>query len=387
MIETVKYRTVSIPIYPWRHSSGREYFRFKRADGKHTTRATIEKARAAAKEHAQATHKGTLDLETLTPEQVRAMKRMIEADPTCRLVDEFLVWHGRRAPKKLLGEALDEFLATKQQNRGRSAQNVKTLNSRLTILKPLRSKMLCDISPVDLVIRSTIAPRTRVNIRGSVVTFFLWCVERGYLHVSPGDKTAAERIEKPISRRKIPATYTPDQFRICMEAVIPKFLPWLACGGLAGIRTDELHPLPGGEKDPLRWEDFKWERDIIVIRPETDKNGHGRVVPILPSLRLWLHPVSQETGPLISCLPSSGNDPETTRLGKLIGGWKSNALRHSYISYRAATEGLAKTAMECGNSESEAKRSYNNAKSPDEAADWFSTGISCKLENTERTAL
>jgi hypothetical protein len=41
-------------------------------------------------------------------------------------------------------------------------------------------------------------------------------------------------------------------------------------------------------------------------------------------------------------------------------------------AYRAAQVGLGKTAMEAGNSESEAKRSYNDAMSEADAAQYFS---------------
>jgi integrase len=366
--EVVRYRTVSITVYPWRHPSGRDYWRFQRNDGKHTTRSTLEKAKAAAKIHAQDIHRGTLDLSSLSPDQTRKLQRIVEADPTLALVDEFLLWHSRKAPKKLLGEALDEFLAAKEANRGRSAQNVKTLTTRLSILKPLRGKCLSQITVHDLPAAEG-APRTRKNIRSSMITFFRWCQKYEYL--PHGEKTAPERLETPISRRKVPATYTPHELRTLLANVAPKFLPWLACGAFAGIRMDELHPLPGGEKSPLDWADFDWKKKVIRIRPETDKNGYGRVTPIHPVLRHWLYPVMKPEGPLITSLPSSGNEPETTRLGRLVGGWKANALRHSYISYRAAKVGLAKAAMECGNSESEAKKSYNDAKTEADSDEWF----------------
>jgi hypothetical protein len=59
------------------------------------------------------------------------------------------------------------------------------------------------------------------------------------------------------------------------------------------------------------------------------------------------------------------------RLGKVIGGWQRNALRHSFISYRAAQVGLGKAALEAGNSETEARRSYNDSKTEAEAGEWF----------------
>jgi citrate lyase beta subunit len=43
-----------------------------------------------------------------------------------------------------------------------------------------------------------------------------------------------------------------------------------------------------------------------------------------------------------------GKEAETTRLGKLLGGWRRNALRHSFLSYRAAQVGIAQAAREAG---------------------------------------
>lgn len=368
--ELVKYKTVSITVYPITRSTG-DYWQFKRQDGSQVTRKTLEKAKTEAKTYAQATYKGSLDLDTLTPDQIRAMKRMIDADPTCRLVDEFLVWHCKRAPKVLVGTAMDEFLATKEANRGRSSQNVTTLRTHLNKLSALRSRIIAEVSVTDLP-AITGASRTRRNVRAAWVTFFRWCAQREYL--PHGEKTAPERIEKPIVKRKVPKTYSPDELEILLAHVQPQFLPWLALAAFAGIRTDESFPLATGEKEPLDWSDFHWDRDIIIVRPETDKNGHRRVVPILPVLRHWLFPIRQKSGPLTTASPSSGKYSETARLGKFIGGWKPNALRHSFISYRAAEVGLAKTAMECGNSETEAAKSYNDAKSPAEAKAWFSAG-------------
>jgi hypothetical protein len=68
---------------------------------------------------------------------------------------------------------------------------------------------------------------------------------------------------------------------------------------------------------------------------------------------------------------------ETTRLGNLIGGWKRNALRHSWLTYRSAIVGISQTANEAGNSESEARRSYVDAQGEDVAKAWFSVFPKC----------
>ena len=371
----VKYRTVSIGIYPV-SIKNKECWRFETTENgkrKYVTRSTLEKAKRDARKHAQATFRGALDLDTLTPQQLAAMKRMIEADPTCKLVDEFLVWHLRKAPKKLLGEAIDEFLDAKRLNQGRSNYNVETLARHLSRLAPLRKRMVADIAVSDLP-PLVGAPRTRSNIRAGWVTFFLWCAEKEFL--PHGEKTAPERLDKPIEETAIPSTYSPAELKVLFENVREPYIPWLALAAFAGFRTEEICPDKKSRKSPLDWSDFHWDRDLIIVRPETAKTKRRRVVPILPALRSWLYPIKKESGGIGPHLPPStppkgGQEAETTRLGKTINGWKRNALRHSFISYRAAIVGLGQTAMEAGNSESEARKSYNDAKGADEAALWF----------------
>lgn len=101
-------------------------------------------------------------------------------------------------------------------------------------------------------------------------------------------------------------------------------------------------------------------------------------MPILPALAHWLKPHAKEKGRIVpDRAPHKIGKTFTSitaQLGELVGGWKPNALRHSFISYRAAIVGLGQTAMEAGNSESEARRSYNDAKTQAEAEDWFAFG-------------
>lgn len=369
---TVKYKTVSITVYPWRHPSGREYWQF-RHDGHKITRSTEAKAKKEALRIAQATYRGQLDLDALTPEQTAAVKRMIAADPSCKLIDEYLVWHGKRTPRKPLREAEREFLEAKQAARGNSRHNLDNLARHVA---KLPSMILADIAPADLPANPGSA-RTRANVRAAWITFFRWCQKRQYL--PHGEPTAPERLDRPIVVPGVPSTYSPEELRVLLDAVSPQYLPWLALAAFAGLRSEEVCPSPGSDKSPLAWEDFHWPRDIIIIRPDTAKTGRRRVVPIMPALRAWLTPGEGPVGPHLppACPPCGGKLAETTRLGKLIGGWRRNALRHSFISYRAAQVGLAQTAMEAGNSESEARRSYNDAKGADEAARWFSVFPKC----------
>jgi integrase len=235
----------------------------------------------------------------------------------------------------------------------------------------LRSVTLADLEAWLASARK--APKGRKNVRTSAVTFFRWARKRDYL---PDAVTVAEKLEPPKVPRSIPETWSPTEFQTLLNHCPPAYLPWLILAGQAGFRHEELFAEQSSGKSPLDWSDFHWDRSLIIVRPETSKNDERRVVPILPAVRSWLYPRRKESGRVVPSRP-----PHKTRklapaitaaLGEHVGGWRQNALRHSFISYRAAQVGLAQTAMEAGNSEKEARRSYHDAMGLDAANEWFS---------------
>ena len=182
-------------------------------------------------------------------------------------------------------------------------------------------------------------------------------------------------MEKPSCPRTTPVIYTPDELDLLLADVSQSYLPWLALAAWAGIRAEEICPDKGSRKDGLCWEDFKWDSNTIEIRSEVAKTGHRRLAPILPALRAVLWPL-RGSGRVLTGLPPhrsphGGRISETTRLGKVIGGWKRNALRHSFISYRSAQVGTMQAALEAGNSESVTRRNYQDAVTKDAAELWF----------------
>lgn len=379
---TVRFGSVALVLAPWRHGSGAMHWRASYYVGSvrhHLSGSTLARAKAKALEKAIELHRSTVDLNALPDSVLRQIRRLLDADPQLALVDEFLLWRSQTRPEKPAEEAVAEFLARKESNEGLSTQNVRTLRKHLA---PLSSQFggtsLAAITVAEvesyLVANPKNGNRTRRNIRGSLVTFFRWARSMGYLPEGP---TVAEKAATPIVGYQLPTTYAPAELRIMLAAVRPEFLPWLALAAFAGIRTDEIAPIAGSRKSPLDWSDFEWERDLIIVRPETAKTKRRRIAPILPALRHWLYERRKERGPVhVGTAPTKrgrGADAvaETARLGALVGGWRPNALRHSFISYRAALVGIGQTAMEAGNSESQAKASYNSAKGADEAAEWF----------------
>lgn len=379
MSEFVKYRTVTIAVYPWQHPSGREYWRFKKADGSQVTRSTLAKIKAEARTYAQTTYRGALDLNELTPDQIRVLQRIVDVDPSLKIVDEFLVWRSRFRPTAKLKEARADFLAVKAGTAGHYHR--RNLSRYLLLLDPLADRVMSELAASDIkpLLPSPSAPRTLANIRQAWVTLWRWAARNEMIPKDLSDVPAI--LDLPPVVRGIPAIFTAPELGILLANVKESYLPWLALSAFGGIRTEEVAPIKHSDKPPLDWADFHWDRGLFIVRPETSKTGRRRVIPILPALEAWLKPLAKASGRMSPRVPPSAGEgkimSETTRLGGLIGGWKRNALRHSFLTYRSALVGISQTAMEAGNSESEARRSYVDAQGKDVAEAWFAVLPKC----------
>lgn len=363
----VKYRTVTITVFPWSPRPGVVYWKFRHGK-KHIVRAQLSAAKDEARRIAEETFLGAGRLGLLSDSHTRAIRRMLEADPGLGTVDEFVAWRSRQAPAYPLETARAEFLAGKRANAGASPHHVRTLERHLATLP---TGNLSEIGLAQLP-ALTGAPRSRKNRLDAWRAFFAWCRSRGYL--GAGAPLVTDSIETPRIARSTPETWTPAELAVLVANVRPEYLPWLALSAWAGLRTEEICPDAGSKKSPLLWSDFHWDRDLLIVRPETSKTGRRRVIPILaPVAALLPQDRVGRVGPVLPphAPARTGKQAETTRLGACLGGWRRNALRHSFLSYRAAIVGISQASQEAGNSESIARRVYEDAKGADEAAEWF----------------
>lgn len=373
--QTVKVGSVSLPVYPY-GDAWRFAWKDERGEWRYVTRKDKKTLLELAREKARKIHNGTASTD-FTPDQISLLRRVLELGITHAELDKIEREKGR--VELPLSTAVDEFLAVKTANKGRSGKNVKSLRSCLNGMRALLGEMVMrevHVSDLDRWLASygDVSPRRKKNLRSGAVTFFRWARDRGY--VADDRKTAACKLERGIVPKKVPATWAPQEMKHLLANCPEPYIPWLVCAGFEGVRHEELIMDSESTKSPLDWSDFHWSRDIIIVRPETAKTGDRRVIPILPVTRAWLYDRRKESGPVCpQASPHRSPDRKsptlTKRLGEGVGGWRVNALRHSFISYRAAEAGLAQAAMEAGNSEAEAKRSYNDAKGRDEAALWF----------------
>jgi hypothetical protein len=221
--------------------------------------------------------------------------------------------------------------------------------------------------------------RRRNNIRDILVTLFRFAKRKVYL---PQDRlTAAERVDrlKRPKRSKPIETFTPIEMQAWIANIKSEFLPWLLIGGFSGIRSEEISPDRTSNKDGLRWEDFNWTQRIVKVRRETAKLDEPRIAPIAENLFAWLEPYRGRVGLVCRRSPTKR---ETSRLSKITGveidgrvvrlKWKTNALRHSYGSYRLAViKNRPQLSEEMGNSPKMIREHYNEAKTEQEAQAWF----------------
>jgi integrase len=208
-----------------------------------------------------------------------------------------------------------------------------------------------------------LGPVSKNGIRRNVVTMFGFAKKQGYLH--PDRKTAAEQSDSFKVPDKEISIFTPEEMERLLLAAHARILPLIAIGGFAGIRSAEI--------GRLTWQDIKWDRDYIEIAGRKAKTAARRLVPLSENLKVWLAPWREETGPIITITDASGALSDTAVKAQIPGGWRQNALRHSFISYRIAETGdVSRTSLEAGNSPKQVFRSYREIVDAEATKAWWS---------------
>lgn len=303
---------------------------------------------------------GGVPLDAVCREWAEARRRLGRI-PIMQAVDD---WVLRNSGKSIpLNQCVDLFVSD-QKSRGNSLEYIRIAETRLDLVKvAFGCRSIADIQANDL--REFIEarggePKTRKNYRDILVTLWRWARAEGYL---PRDiQTEAERVTvQKVKRKARIEIFTPEEMRKLLNGATPNLLPVLVICGFAGVRSGNF-----GEISRLRWEDVKFDRNVIDVEGKT---GERRFAPMQPNLAAWLTPFKNRTGPI-----SSGViDKAFERLAKACGvEWKHNGLRHSFGSYRvASTKAIEQTSLEMGNSPAMIRKHYLEAVHEDQAEEWF----------------
>lgn len=215
-----------------------------------------------------------------------------------------------------------------------------------------------------------VSARTRDNVLGSILRLFRFARTRGYF---PADRiTPAEQIGRVSIQGEV-RTYSPEVLGKLFAAVEKEWLPWLALAAFAGLRTSEIFR--------LRWDAIRWSQGVIAVPIRVARKvNRPRLVPVLPNLQLWLADKKEAVGPIYFPEPTwealeKRHGRAIKALEKAVEGfkWDRNALRHSFGSYRLAKiQNIEQLRLEMGNSPRQIQTYYNDPKTAEEAALYFS---------------
>jgi integrase len=256
------------------------------------------------------------------------------------------------------------------KSRATSGVSVAYVSGCRVGLKRFTDKLACNIGDVTtadinkyLAGLKGLGPVSRNGHRRNIVTMFGFAKRQGYLH--PDRKTAAEQTETFKEPETEIAIFTPDEITSLLLNSHARILPVIAIGAFVGIRSAEIMRLD--------WEDIKWDRGHIEIAGRKAKTAARRLVPLPENLKAWLAPWREATGKIVTLTAVAGAMSDLAVKAKIPGGWRQNALRHSFISYRVALTGdVARTALEAGNSPKMIFRHYREVVTEEDAKAWFS---------------
>ncbi len=284
------------------------------------------------------------------------------------LVDAVRFYQAQRSDiraVKTVAQVAAEFIASRRAS-GLSEVYIRSCRDNVTRFASAVKGNIGEVTVADmnrfLTDLKDLGPVTRNSIRRNLVTMFGFAKRQGYLH--PDRKTAAEQSELFKEQDTEIEIFTPGEIGHLLLTAHAPILPLVAIGAFAGIRSAEIRRLD--------WEDIKWDRGHIEIAGRKAKTAARRLVPLTDYLKPWLAPWREETGPIITLTDPAGALGNLAVKARIPGGWRQNALRHSYISYRVALTGdVARTALEAGNSPQMIFRHYREVVTEDVARAWF----------------
>ncbi len=282
--------------------------------------------------------------------------------------------HKTITPKRV-AEVVAELLALKK-SRGGAERYVSDLSFRLD---KFAEKFPCNISSVQTsdiqawLDGLKLSSQSYANNRRVAHLLFEFAVARGYCLDNP-----ALKVERPKIRNGEVKIFTPDEARRLLASATEDFLPCLAVGLFAGLRSAEL--------ERLEWQDIDLQQGHIVVGADKAKTASRRIVPVAENLAEWLKPYAERTGAIWphgrdwfhKCQLATARatevkaDPDSGVAAQKPVKWKANGCRHSFASYSfALCADAGRVAGYCGNSPSVIHRHYKQLCTPADAQKFF----------------
>lgn len=249
---------------------------------------------------------------------------------------------------------VSEMVESKRQA-GRSMAYLRGMNEHLNHV----AEMFPRLTSVTAAEAEKFLGRYNPRRRNFVLTLFRMLVKFAQQRKYLGEYTQLDSIPLAKTPGEI-QIFTPEEMRKLLAAT-REYRLYLAVAAFSGIRQAELLR--------LRWSNVGPE--YITVPAMSAKTAARRLVPIAPNLQEWFATRQFREGPLFRH-PRGTLIAALWRIGQAIGGWRQNALRHSWCSYRLAqTQDAAKVALEAGNSPKMIFQHYRELVTPAQATEWF----------------
>jgi integrase len=281
-------------------------------------------------------------------------------------VRAFLSSRATKAAKQIDAlEAVKEYLKKFSDTKSRHYRTAKSILFKFgrSFNKPLDKIVVTELDQYFKDVSKE--GKTRNNHLGYVRTFFTWAQEWGeYL---PEGKLEIDKIKEPYpEKKKKPNLYTPEEMERLLVNADEKFIPYLAIGAFAGVRSSETCR--------LTWEDIHFDQKAIRLGPEITKTASGRLALMPDNLIAWLQRHRGEKKGRVVPYPEDQIHKYTPDIARAAGvAWKKNGLRKGYISCRMAEADADadSVAKQCGNSRSMVETVYKLLMLPEDAKRWF----------------
>jgi integrase len=281
--------------------------------------------------------------------------------------------HGRGITSKLVADAVEEMIAAKKTN-GVSDLYLSDLRYRLGAFGQRFQCDVCSLTPDDVAgffADLRLSPRSCNNFLRTLRTFFTFAQRHGWLSKEADLLSRVEeRKEKPVPVE----IFTPAELSELLDHAGNDLAPCLVLAAFAGLRAEEILR--------LEWADIDRRPGFIEVGAHKAKTATRRLVPIADNLSQWLA-VATRNGSRVwryskpwlfesirQTVAALNEDRKKKKRGSFA--WKTNALRHSWISYRLAeVQDVNRVALEAGNSAQMIFRHYRELATPEQARSWF----------------
>jgi integrase len=306
----------------------------------------------------------SLPLDAVTIEYKEA-RNILDGVPLIDAARFYARHHGKGIKRKSVALAVDEMIERKTI-KGVSELYLADLRYRLGVFKDAFHCDVNAITPDDVATffdGLKLSPRSHNNFLCALRTFFRFAQKHDWLSKEVDLLT---RVEKRNGKPTPVEIFTPSELVALLKHASPQVAPCIALSAFAGLRAEEIMRLD--------WQDVERRPGFIEVAAHKAKTATRRIVPVSDNLAQWLA-IAPRNGERV-WLHSKPWYFEALRNAADDAGvkWKTNALRHSFISYRLAEiQDVNRVALEAGNSPQMIFRHYRELTTPQQAKTWFAT--------------